>query len=209
MNLNEQPQEAIQTAKSVITEIPPAKRELVFLTLLSILTHLNAEGSIKLDSDKLKQLKNELKENMGDKNMGILLESLGFSLNDNEIAFKESFKEIAHRIDILVKEFEDDLTPLSTLGEKAEETRKEVHNVILLDLNMPKKLIIRMSEIDDGEMLTEGTILFAFGHIVFRQAGGGERVQWHNDELFKEFQNGTFVRIYKKSPGVEIKKMGN
>lgn len=68
-------------------------------------------------------------------------------------------------------------------------------------MNIPRYLQKRMSEINNGDLLTEGTIMFDSGYVILRTNDGNK---WKSIFLFGQYQHGTKVRVYKTHYGVKV-----
>jgi hypothetical protein len=213
MKHTEKPGFDIDVAKGLVLSVPEEKREPLLIALSMFLKHFVAYNKEQLNFMDLDVPVDDLRKVLTEEQLVVFLESLGFKMEGEKIQLELPVMQISGMIDELLNEFKNDETEEEDKNQNvlmlAEETNSDVIEIMCRAMNMPKSLIEKMQELEDGEMLSEGTVLFKFGSVVFRQAGGGIKTEWRNKKLFNGYDIGTYLRIYKRGTGVQIVKAGN
>lgn len=213
MKNTEKPVCDIDVAKGLVLSVPEERREPLLIALSMFLQHFVAYNKEQLNFMDLDVPVDDLRKVLTEEQLVVFLESLGFKMEGEKIQLELPVMQISGMIDELLNEFKNDEAEDKKENQEvlmlAEETNSDMLEIMCRAMNMPKPLIEKMQELKDGELLTEGTVLFKFGSVVFREAGGGVKTEWRNKKIFDGYDIGTYLRIYKTGSGVEVVKAGN
>lgn len=198
--------ERMQIATAIISSTSAENMGLLIESLVEIIRYF-AYGEVKsVDRETIQYCLDSLYIHLNESDAKVLLESVGYVLKEKKLVLNSTPIEIARRLDFLRNFFKEDLLRVEREEIEALEISIGIRQKVEVLSGVPCNLHKKMKDLKDGDLLTEGTVLFCFGSVIFRSL---DNTEWKNDNLFGEFPIGTYIRIYKKGVSVEVKKKGN